>query len=114
MPPKATHAFPTPQRIRLFLQQKPRAWLRHTPYPDRKGRLKKQHSSLVQNPIPTAPRRACRPKATHAFPIPQRIRLFLQQKPRAWLRHTPYLDRTGRLKKQHSRLDANPTPNRTA
>ncbi|UOP00854.1 hypothetical protein [Kingella potus] len=39
--PKATHAFSVLQRIGMFpKQQKPRARLRHTPYPAARGRLK--------------------------------------------------------------------------
>ncbi|EGF07145.1 hypothetical protein HMPREF9123_2681 [Neisseria bacilliformis ATCC BAA-1200] len=41
----------------------------------------------------------CRPKATHAFfAVSPNPRFSQQPKPRAWLRHTPYLTARGRLK----------------
>ncbi|UOP00300.1 hypothetical protein [Kingella potus] len=108
MSPKSGARVPRIRNKHPRFKTKPRAWLRHTPYPERKGRLKKQHSSLVQNPIPTAPRRVCR-QSDARVPTPQRIHRS-KTKPRAWLRHTPYLDRKGRLKKQHSSLVQNPIP----
>ncbi|EGF10293.1 hypothetical protein HMPREF9123_1930 [Neisseria bacilliformis ATCC BAA-1200] len=64
---------------------KPRAWLRHTPYLNGRGRLKKQNP-LFRRPLfllPTNPR----------FPDNRnRVR---------GLRHTPYLNGRGRLKKQN-------------
>ena len=92
-PRRRTRSLPHNASAR-FAKTKPRAWLRHTPYNGK--RPSESLFYVFRRPVPypthAEPKAGCVAPRRHTRSLlPNAYACFSKTKPRAWLRHTPYL-----------------------